>query len=294
MSSDSEQFKICRQCHVVYKKLSQKFCGNGCQNKPPFFIEGKKRNSIEQREIILNKNEENIIRWVCISCKREYTETELQEIEYICECNTKNDFYPFTFKSCANVECKSSDNFHSLPLEAKACDLCGKTNFIINKSKSMQDLIPNLPNRTDHSEEWDLEKFDFFEDLAEERKNRNLPSITFTILNNNLKYILFGEGKVISMYDIIRDANGFTPDSIYEHLLEKYPKETTMFDIKYNSVTEEYTFKSIISMKEFELDPRFNPKSKAIIREAGIEFNLPEGKLLEFRGGIFKIHIWVY
>lgn len=294
MSSDSDQFKICRQCHVIYKKISQKYCGNGCQNKPPFFIEGKKNTSIEQRETILNKNSEKSIRWICIQCKREYTALELQNNEYICECNVKNDFYPFTFKSCANIECKSTDVYHSLPLEAKACDLCGKKNFILNEAKSMEDLLPNLADLPDSSEEWDIEKFDFIEELAEERKNRNLPSITFTILNNNLKYLLFGEGKIISMYDIIRDANGFTPDSIYENLLRKYPKETIMFDIKYDNEKEEYSLESIISMKEFELNPRFKPKTSEIIREAGTRFILPEGKLLEFRGGLFKIHIWVY
>ncbi len=296
MSSNLDQIKICRQCHVIYKKISQKFCGNGCQNKPPYFIEGKKNTKIEHREIILLNNAEKSIRWVCVHCKKEYSTDTMQEKDYICDCGIQNDFYPFTFKTCSNEDCKSNGDYHSLPIEAKVCDLCGKSDFTLNGTKKIGELIPNvlyLPENTDEGS-WGLENFEFFEDLSHERKNKNLPSITFTILNNNLKYLLFGQGKSITMYDIIRDANGFTPDSIYEKLLEKYPEEAVMFEISYEEENEVFFLESMMALKQFELNSRFKPKADSIIQEAGKKFPLPEGKLIELRGGIFKIHVWVY
>ena len=69
--SNLEQFKICRQCHTIYKKLTQKFCGNGCYKKPPFFIFGENNTEVEPREVIFTPNSKGQIRWMCLVCHRE-------------------------------------------------------------------------------------------------------------------------------------------------------------------------------------------------------------------------------
>src|SRR6056297_2905272 len=121
--SENDEIKICRWCHKVY---SSPFCGNGCERRDFF-----KKDKIEPRELRLKPNKQGKIRWVCLSCKNEFTQKELEKHDFVCpNCGQKNDFYPFTKKECAI--CKEDGKARKLPLWAKACEKCGKNEFIIN------------------------------------------------------------------------------------------------------------------------------------------------------------------
>ncbi len=295
MSNDTNnQIIICRECHTIYKKKSQKFCGNDCQNKPPFFINGKKNLQIEPRVIILEKNENNTIRWICVNCKKEYSDEDLKNIDNLCNCGVKNDFFPFTFKECATIECKNEGNNHILPLEAKNCELCGKNNFILNKNKNSAEFINQKKKKEVKKQvKWVLEDY-HFKDLEKKEKKKNAISVSFTLLNNNMQCILFAEGRSISSYDIIREAKGYFPDIMYKKFIEKYSINAEIFKILYKSENEQFFLKSIMDLDEFELDTQFKPIRSAISHKSDNEFVLTEGKLLELRSNYFRIHIWVY
>ena len=284
------KIKICRNCHSTYIKLSQKYCGNNCQNEPPFLIDGKINQNIEPREIILTKNENDIIRWICLGCKKEYASDGINGKDFICDCGLKNQLYPFTTKNCANINCKNEDgSFHKLPIDGKACEKCGESNFQLNGNK----LISSFLYFEDESLEGP-ETFKFKTKQQNEGKSKNLPSLTFTILNNNLEYILYGENKSITMKNIIKDSMGFIPDNIYENLLEKYTDNKEIFNISYNEDTEEFTLKSILDFEVVELDPRYQPKNTIGSWISGSENVIPENKLFELNSDFFKIHIWAY
>ncbi len=284
------KIKICRNCHSIYKKLSQKYCGENCQNEPPFLIDGKINQNIEPREIILTKNEKNIIRWICLGCKKEYTSDSINGKDFICDCGLKNQLYPFTTKNCANISCKNEDgSFHKLPIDGKACEKCGESNFQLNGNK----LLSSFLYFEDESLEGP-ETFKFKTNQQDEGKSKNLPSLTFTILNNNLEYILYGENKSITMKNIIKDSMGFIPDNIYEKLLEKYTDNKEIFNISYNKDTEEFTLNSILDFEVVELDPRYQPKKTIGSWISGSENVIPENILFELNTNFFKIHIWAY
>jgi len=288
--AESLKIKICRNCHSTYNKLSQKFCGNNCQNESPFLIDGKINQNIESREIILIKNEKNIIRWICLGCKKEYTSDSINGKDFVCDCGLKNQLFPFTTKSCANISCKNEDGSnHKLPIDGKACEKCGETNFQLNGNK----LISSFLFFDDKSFE-DPETFEFKIKQPDEEKSKNVPSLTFTILNNNLEYILYGEDKSITLKNIIKDSMGFIPDNIYEKLLEKYTNNKEMFNISYNKDTEVFTITSIFDFQVVELDPRYQPKNTIGSWISGSENVIPENKLFELNEDFFKIHIWAY
>ena len=65
-----------------------------------------------------------------------------------CDCGLKNQLYPFAMKSCANIGCKNEDNtYHKLPIDGKACEICGETNFQLNGNK----IISNFKYYDDKS-----------------------------------------------------------------------------------------------------------------------------------------------
>ena len=138
------------------------------------------------------------------------------------------------------------------------------------------------------------ETFKFKNKQQDEEKSKNLPSLTFTILNNNLEYILYGESKSITMKNIIKDSMGFIPDNIYEKLLEKYTKDKEIFNISYNNETQGFSIKSILHFEVVELDPRYQPKNTVGSWISGSENVIPENKLFELNEDFFKIHIWAY
>ena len=291
MNGEEEtQIKICRQCHTIYKKFSQKYCGNNCQNESPFLIDGKINQDIEPREIILKKNEQNIIRWVCLGCHKEFTQDNINGKDFVCSCGLKNQLYPFTSKSCANEDCKDENGYHKLPIDGKACEKCGESNFILNGEKRLSIL---KFFRTD-KQKLELKTFEFKQRQIDNEKSKNVPSLTFTILNNNLEYILYGENKKITMLNIIKDSMGYIPDSIYENLLEKYAKNQEIFNILYNNETQEFSLISLLDLEIVELDPRYRPKNKVEHWISGSINIIPENKLFEMNSGFFKIHVWVY
>ena len=282
--------KICRNCHSTYSKLSQKYCGNNCQNEPPFLIDGIINQNIEPREIIVTKNESNIIRWICLGCHKEYTLDSINGKDFVCVCGLKNQLYPFTTKSCANISCKNEDgSYHKLPIDGKACEKCGEINFQLNGNKLISDFL--------YFNEESLqgpETFKFKNKQQDKGKSKNLPSLTFTILNNNLEYILYGESKSITTKNIIRDSMGFIPDNIYEKLLEKYTDNKEIFNISYNDETQAFSIKSILDFEVVELDPRYQPKNIIGSWISGSENVIPENILIELNTDFFKIHIWAY
>ena len=287
---ESIKIKICRNCHSTYTKLSQKFCGNNCQNERPFLIDGKINQNIEPREIILTKNENNVIRWICMDCQKEYASDDINGKDFLCDCGLKNQLYPFTAKSCANDSCKNEDNsYHELPIDGKACEKCGESNFQLNDNK----LISSFLYFEDESLEGP-ETFKFKIKKQDEKKSKNLPSLTFTILNNNLEYILYGENKSITMKNIIKDSMGFIPDNIYEKMLENFTIDKEIFNISYNNETQVFSIKSILNFEVVELDPRYQPKNKVGSWISGSENIIPENKLFELNEVFFKIHIWAY
>jgi ribosomal protein L31 len=284
------KIKICRNCHSTYIKLSQKYCGNNCQNEHPFLIGNKNNKNIEPRVINLTTDENNIIRWICLGCKKEYASDGINGKDFVCDCGLKNQLYPFTTKSCANDSCKNEENsYHKLPIDGKACEKCGETNFQLNSNKLISSFL--------YFEDKNLEgpeTFKFKIKQPDEEKSKNLPSLTFTILNNNLEYILYGENKSITMKNIINDSMGFIPDNIYEKLLKKYASNNEIFKISYNNETQAFSIRSILNFEVVELDPRYQPKNTVGSWISGSENVIPENKLFELNEDFFKIHIWAY
>ena len=295
--SDNKPIKICRQCHSVYKSETQKFCGNGCEHKAPHFLDGKINAEIEPREITLTPNSDNIIRWICISCLEEYSAEDVKEKSHFtcAKCNIENTLYPFTQKSCAN--CKNEDGtYYNLSLGAKVCDKCAKGDFVLNQNKIISKFKKQSTGEVDPvSDLWDgVDNFNFTADTEKDPENKNVISITFTVLNNNCKYISYGEGRVITVDNLIKDSPGFMPNEIYMSLIEKYQRNAPLFTILFNKEKEEFSLNSALAFTAVQLDPRYHPKTDPETWEAEKPYPLPESKLLQLTNDFFKIHIWVY
>lgn len=284
---NENQIKICRNCHTTYKKLTQKFCGNGCERNSPYLIDGKSNDLIEPREILLSPNPDNKVRWICTHCYSEYSPDEVNIKEFTCKkCKAVNDVYPFSFKACAN--CKDSDGtIHKLPLEAKACEICGKSEYILNFTKLTSELKANKSSTKD----WGgPESVEFKPPTIDKPKDTNQLSLTLTLLNNNLEIKLFAENKTLTVKDLIRMAPGFVPDGIYEQILTKYPKE--ILQITYND--NQFNLASPMELQYAELNEKFQKKNPPVKWEASKMNPLPESKLLEFKGDFLKFQIWVF
>jgi len=296
MGSDSKesQIKICRACHSAYKKMAQKFCGNGCERKEPFLINGQPNLNIEPREQIITPNSENKIRWMCVSCHTDYSAKDITNSSFICaQCKTPNDIIPFTSKACAN--CVNKDGtIHELLLEAKVCDLCSKSEFLLNNTKKVSELkSQKKPVNIDKSEanNWlGPEIMEFKIPPKETGKDTNQISLTLTILNNNLEVKLFAESKAFSCKELIRLAPGYIPESIYERLLQLYPKE--ILDIQFKEGA--FHLQSPLELNFAELDLKFQKKGPSVKWDANQHNPLPESKLLEFKTDFLKFLIWVY
>ena len=283
------QFKICRQCHTIYKKLTQKFCGNGCEKKPPFLQDGERNSEIEPREVNLVPNSKSQIRWMCLNCHREYPADEIQNEEFVCACGKKNDIYPFTNKSCANEKCKEEGSYHPLTLTAKACDLCGESLYIINGTTKVSELKVQKQNK------WNGPSSIEFDQMKEHRKvAKNLLILTFIILNNNFKIELDGDNEDITLQDIIQKSNGFVPDKIYLDFLKIYELSTVLFTIVYNEEQNQFTLTSKLNISLNELDGKFRPQTSTIQYAADQQIYLTLNKMYQLRADFFKIQIWVF
>ncbi|MHA1775888.1 MAG: hypothetical protein DRO88_03735 [Promethearchaeia archaeon] len=291
MSEDLEQVKICRNCHTVYKNISQKFCGNGCKLKFPFFIDGKVNHDVISREVLMPKTSPLLIRWVCNNCKREYSSEELNSRNYVCECGIENDFYPFTTKECSEPDCIQEKNHHHLPLEAKVCDLCGQSEFIYNGTMKRSELKPStISTKVCWEEPF---QFESFQQKESTKSDTSLLSCKFSILNNNVEYLLYGQDLSVSTKDLIKNAKAYVPDEIYEQLIQKYSLDKPVFSIRYNSQTQSFTLFSVFENSVSELDARYFPQNQHIFHPNQL-IPLKENVLTQIRSGFFKIHIWVY
>ena len=256
--------KICQHCHTIYKKFEYTNCENGCNRKAPFIqADGSPNTLIEPQEIILPRTAEKEIRWVCLTCHAEYTQQEVKVKNFICkQCNTANDLYPFTVRECS-VCTQEDGSSRPLPLNAKVCDLCGSVDFKLNQSVILSELRVQNGEKANSSitsqveNSWSgPEAAEFHPTIKEVVKNTNQLSLTFTLLNNNFEETLFGESKSYTLKDLIRNANGFIPDSIYESLLEKYPNELISFTFSDN----QFRMDSPLDLMVAELDVKFHPK----------------------------------
>jgi Zn finger protein HypA/HybF involved in hydrogenase expression len=295
----SNKIKICRQCHKIYKSFAQQYCGEGCEKKPPHFKDGHINTAIESREVILTPNSEKKIKWLCLNCHHEFEFEDVKGKDWKCpECHTENDVYPFTSKACKN--CKSSDGkYRKLPLIAKGCELCGKADFVINEFQIISELkkspkdskeTENKKNETETDSGW-LDNSDLqLEDTKKRDPQTNLPSITFTILNNNCEYMLYGEGKRITVANILHDAHGFMPEAYYEYLLEKYPD--FLFEIEYRD--EKFYLHSNMDIKFTIINSQFKPTKDYRKWDQEADNPLPDSQLLNFIGDKLKFRIWVY
>lgn len=291
MSDSSEKIKICRNCRTIYKNLTQKFCGNGCELKPPYYFDGKTNSEIIPREVILSKTDPLKIRWVCNQCKKEFSQEDLEKRDFICDCGSKNDFYPFTEKFCGNSDCKSDGLYRKLPLEAKVCDLCAKSDFFYNHSIFKSELKPSLLIQ---DECWEGPiPYNFYQEFEEKEKDTSLLSCKITILNNNVEYLLYGENKLITVKNLIKDAKAYMPEEIYEELLNTYGDSTPLFTIIYNSQNESFSMSTIFQGEFAELDARyFQNKINKFNKQEQIP--LKENILTQIHAGFFKIHVWIY
>jgi hypothetical protein len=290
MENEESQVKVCRSCHTLYKKLNQKYCGNGCEKKTPFVIDGKINTEIAEREIILTKNENQTIRWICLQCHAEYDSSEIRGIDFKCsKCNKVNDIYPFNFKSCG--KCKKEDGKpRDLLLTAVVCDLCGEKQFILNNSKKLSELSPYLLKEEKKIGWLDNSQLIFEKGKQLAPTTTNLPSITLTVLNNNYEYKIYGENKVITVEDLIHDAQGFMPDSMYARLLEKCP--SFLFKITYKD--EKFFFDPAMDVNFAELNSSFKPVGVFQKWNAITHNPVPENKLLSFQMDFLKFQIFVY
>jgi DNA-directed RNA polymerase subunit RPC12/RpoP len=297
--SDETHIKICRNCHTVYKKLDQKFCGNGCEKKIPFLIDGKINTKITEREVVVKKNESNTVRWICMMCHSEFDASQIKSADFSCPtCNTINQIYPFTEKACA--KCKNDMGVNrNLLWDAKACDKCGEKIFLLNHHISVADFKPYNHNPQEESHSVVAEKkkeiFDnselILEDSAEKApKNTNLPSITLTILNNNCEFQLFGTSKQFTVEDLIHYAHGYMPESLYEYLLQKYPGN--LFEIEFKD--EKFFFKTPMPITFTKLNSQFKSTEPFQMWDAEQHNPLPDSQLLAFNGDRIRFRIWVY
>jgi hypothetical protein len=287
--SVENQIKVCRNCHTIYKKVSHKSCGNNCQFSPPFFINNKPNTEIEPSDVLIKASADKKIRWLCLQCHTEYNHEEINGRAFKCKsCKTENDVYPFAIKSCAN--CIVDNKNHELPIDAKSCERCGKTDFILNNEKKVSEL-KKIKLSKEKEDEWDGPETVIFHPPAQEKpKNTNIMSLTLTILNCNMEIQLYGENKTLTLTEIIRNANGYIPDTIYERLLQKYPKELLIFKFSDN----QFSLESPMELFFAELDLKYQKKSIPEKWDSQKQNTLPESKLLEFKGDFLKFLIYVY
>ena len=297
--------KICRHCHVHFDSMEQKFCGNGCQKKEPFSSSGISGKDFEPRVVKVRKNEEYTdgegVRWICNFCHDDFSDSILKDKDYICpSCGKENDFYPFTEKKCAN--CKEDDKTHrKLPIWAKACEKCGKKDFIINNNKNINDLITIYTEETQESWEGPTEIFEMDPEVKVKRETKNLISCTFTILNSNLKYVLFAEGKSITLLDLINDGMGYIPDRIYHEIFIKFTEKKPLFEIQFKNKknNEKFFFKSVFPFEMRKLNARYFPEGETRSIKANSFVELPENELYLAEINLMntltlKLHFWVY
>jgi hypothetical protein len=301
-----DKIKVCRQCHKTYDDFESDFCSNGCKYNPPYFVDGVENNSITPREVILVPNEEKLIRWVCIVCQTEFKSEDSKSTRFVCSnCDIKNDLYPFTFKGCAN--CKNeAGSPHKMTLDSNFCNYCGKSNFVINGDT----LVSNL--KTDHKKKikekgesqtkskstenlWDVpETFQIPEKKVPIDGEKNVISITFTILNNNCEYILYAKSKIIKLDDIIKDAKGFLPDQIYEKYINTPELKDYLFKIDFDEEAQIFYLTSPLQIQIVGLDSHYKPNEESETWANNSKNALTESKLLGIQAEFFKIRIWVY
>jgi len=282
-------FNICRKCHNIYSDLSQEFCADGCHKQPPYIIDGMPNPDIEPRLIPLHKNSDETVHWLCLNCLLVAEEKELKQTGYICpneSCNSENKFYPFTSKRCAN--CTVDNNNRELPIWALACEKCGEKDFILNGNTPVRALKRNLSNVWDGPDEIILPKKEIG------ALNTNQISLNLQVLNNNFEITLYGEGKQISFQDVIQNARGFVPESIYLDYLTRLALGDPIFEIHFNPERELFSFSSILKFTKIPLTPRFEINGEIEIWEPGSMSEIPEGKLLQLEEDFFKIQLWVY
>ncbi len=287
-----ELIKICRQCHIIYKKADQKFCGNGCELRPPYFINGKNNPNITPREVSLPKTKDFLIRWLCLVCNKEYTADEIQILSFQCSCGANNEFYPFTTKTCGSETCQTNDFPRVLPLEAKVCDLCGQTNFVLNNYDSIKKLV-SIKSPTEKS--WNGPHHVSFPPIFEKKAlDSSLLSCTFTILNNNYEKQIFGDNCKITLRNIIQSAKGFMPDIVYNDLIKQFGIDTPLFSIQFVSDTQSFNLTSLLPLSVAILTKDSVIESYIGEKSPEERISLPENKLLRIQSSFLKINIWVY
>ncbi len=287
-----ESIKICRQCHTIYKSLNQKYCGNGCARRPPFLIDGEANTQIEPREITCPHPKDGKIRWKCIHCLREYDTPELESRSWVCKCGIQNDVYPFTIKSCANSECFEADIPHILHLEAKTCDLCGKSDFILNKTKNTTNFL--ISHQSENVQWPNLQEYKFQPHEVGEPENKSMLSLQLTILNNNLELQTFGKNLTLTIQNIIQESPGFIPDSIYLKYINHFGLTAPIFCFKYEKEREEYIFTSKIPTECLHLDSHYHLIGSPQHVEEDSPYSIQENAFLLIKAGFFKLRIWVY
>jgi hypothetical protein len=292
MSQNETTMRICRQCHTILKTSTQKYCGNGCERKPPFIINGKKDSNQENREISLPYADKDQIRWMCINCKKEYNFNKIKEKKWVCDCGLKNDFYPFTTKSCGNAQCKIENELHTLPLNAKVCDLCGNKEFLLNNCKNTTDLKSRKEKK---KEKWiGLEEIQFSSQKSKTEDQKDIVSLNFNILSNNFEKNIFGTNLDIRIKDMLQYAWGYMPESIYSRYIQEFGYEEAIFKITFNEDTEQYLFRSMLDAEILEMNADLSQKGSVSILEKGKDLWLKENDFLLIKTGFFKIRVWVY
>jgi hypothetical protein len=286
-----QKLKICRHCHTIYKDLSQKYCGNGCEKKEPFLVDGQPNESIIGREVLMEKTVPLIIRWICTQCKREYSAGTIENRNYICECGSHNDFYPFTTKDCDVFDCRHEKKPHRLPLEAKACDLCGLDQFLFNNTQPKKTLHPSIATS---QKCWDG-PHEFIFSLHETKKpqDKSKLSCTFTILSNNFQCISYGNSREITLTEIIRKGKGHIPDIVYNQLVGRFNLTDSLFQLQYDADSNSFSLITPLEVQYAELDANYLQKSTVQVSSSH-KMDLKESILTQIQAGFFKIHIWVY
>ena len=295
----TDEMNVCRNCHLIYPN-NQKFCGNGCHKEDKFNSDKIEKGEIEPYEIKLAIQSDEDIRWVCLGCKNDFTTDTLKGSQWTCPtCQVENDFYPFSKKSC-NI-CVNDANIHrELPIWAKSCEKCGESDFIINEKvvnslKSTGGLILKEEDKWVAPPEFMISK-----KTIEEVKNKNILSVTFTILTTNIEYITFGQNLQITLGELIKKSKGYVPNSIYDEILKNFTLSTVLFSLKYSAEPEQFTLKSAFSMEMVELDPRFAPTGEPVKWDENKELILPESQLIQLKCFIpnhfftLKINIWAF
>lgn len=230
--------------------------------------------------------------WLCLDCLHEAEDTQLKQANYVClndACKSKNNFYPFTSKSCS--KCKEEGIHRPLPIWALACEKCGEKKFILNGTTSVVNLKRTSLNS---SSLWQGPE-EFVVPVKEvEKNNTNQISLNLKILNNKFEIMLYGKGKLISIKDIIQSAEGFIPESIYQHYLDKASMTDPFIEIHFDPTREVFSFVSMLQFTKVPLTARFEIDGEIEIWSPGIAYDIPEGKLLQLDEEFFKIQLWVY